>query len=157
MHADARAGPQHQHDADGLAGRQRRQEPHPGIGSAVTYLRRYTLLAITGVAVESEGDDDGAGGISGDERAQLRELAHDVRQGRGQRQSPHQVRGQQDAPPEALLEQARKAADKGHKHFGTYWRDLAEDKRGLLMPEMNNLVERANAASAQLAQQDGGK
>lgn len=127
------------------------------IGSAVTYLRRYTLLAITGVAVESEGDDDGASGISGDERAQLRELANDVRQGRGQRQSPHQVRGKQEAPPEDLLEQARKAADKGHKHFGTYWRELTEDQRGKLMSEMNNLTERASAASAQLAAQDGGK
>ena len=32
------------------------------LGSAITYLQRYTLLAITGLAVEDGSDDDGAGG-----------------------------------------------------------------------------------------------
>jgi len=31
------------------------------LGSAITYLQRYTLLAITGLAVEDGSDDDGAG------------------------------------------------------------------------------------------------
>ena len=34
------------------------------LGSAITYLQRYTLLAITGLAVEDGSDDDGAGGGS---------------------------------------------------------------------------------------------
>lgn len=129
------------------------------IGSAVTYLRRYTLLAITGIAVEAEGDDDGAGGISAGDRAELRHEADQLRAGRGQRQSPGQVAGRDSKaqPPEDLLEQARKAADHGHKEFGNYWRNLTEAERGKLMPEMNNLTERASAATAQLAAQDGSK
>lgn len=129
------------------------------IGSAVTYLRRYTLLAITGVAVESEGDDDGAGGITAADRAELRAQADQLRQGRGQRPSPQQVAGRDSKapPPEALLDEARKAADKGHKEFGPYWRNLTEDQRGQLMSEMANLTDRASAATAHLAVQDSGK
>lgn len=36
------------------------------VASAVTYLQRYTLLAIVGLATKSEVDDDGAGGIDVD-------------------------------------------------------------------------------------------
>jgi hypothetical protein len=35
------------------------------IASTVTYLERHTAIAITGVAVSDEEDDDGAGGASG--------------------------------------------------------------------------------------------
>lgn len=35
------------------------------LGSAITYLQRYTLLAITGLAVEDGSDDDGQGSESG--------------------------------------------------------------------------------------------
>lgn len=35
------------------------------VGSAVTYLQRYTLLAATGMAVADQGDDDGRGGRAG--------------------------------------------------------------------------------------------
>jgi hypothetical protein len=130
-----------------------------GLGSATTYLERYTLLGVCGLALDDEQDDDGQAGITGDERAELRQAAGELRNGRGQRQSPQQVAGRDDKapPPEGLLEQARKAADKGHKEFGPYWRNLTEAQRGQLMPEMANLTERAGAATAQLATEDGAK
>lgn len=129
-----------------------------GIGSTITFLERYTLLGVCGLALDDEYDDDGASGITGDERAELQKEAAGMRAGR-QRQSPGQVAGRdrKEAPPEDLLEQARKAADKGHKEFGPYWRGLTEAQRGQLMPEMANLTERAGAATAQLAAQDGAK
>lgn len=128
------------------------------IGSARTYLCRYTLLTVTGLAVEDGTDDDGAG-ITGSDRAELRTLAQDVRQGR-QRHSPQQVAAgkRQELPAsENLLDEARKMADQGHTAFGKYWRDLADGPRGQLLGELDNLTERANAASAQKAAEAGGK
>lgn len=43
------------------------------VGSTVTYLQRYTLLAATGMAVQDQRDDDGAGG------AGARELNPEIR------------------------------------------------------------------------------
>jgi hypothetical protein len=129
-----------------------------GIGSTITFLERYTLLGVCGLALDDEYDDDGASGITEAERGELQKEAAAMRQ-RGQRQSPAQTAGRdrKAPPPEDLLEQARKAADHGHTHFGKYWRELTEAQRGQLMPEMNNLTERASAASAQLAAESGSK
>jgi hypothetical protein len=130
-----------------------------GIGSTITFLERYTLLGVCGLALDDQYDDDGASGITEAERGELQKEAAGMRAGRGQRQSPGQIAGRDGKapPPEELLEQARKAADHGHKHFGEYWRNLTEAQRGKLMPEMNNLTERASAATAQLAAEEGGK
>lgn len=116
------------------------------IGSAVTYLRRYTLLAITGIAVESEGDDDGAGGITQDERAELRTEARQLRQ---RHSASDLAAGKQGKPGEELLQAARAVADKGHLAFGKYWRDLAETDRTQLLGNLGDLTERANAATGQ--------
>lgn len=45
------------------------------VGSTVTYLQRYTLLAATGMAVQDQRDDDGAGGAS------VKELNPEIRAG----------------------------------------------------------------------------
>lgn len=120
-----------------------------GIGSANSYLERYTLLGISGIAVASAEDDDGAGtGVTAGDREEMRQAASNMRR---DRQSPHQVAGsrnQSTAAPKALLDEARAKADRGHKEFGVYWRELAEADRGKLMSEMNDLSERANAATA---------
>lgn len=118
-----------------------------GLGSAVSYLERYTLLGVCGLALDDEQDDDGASGITPEERSELRATAKDMR-----RASPAQVasaRNQAAPAGEALLIEARKQADKGHASFGTYWRGLPDATRNQLLGELDNLTERANAASAQ--------
>lgn len=127
-----------------------------GLGSTVTFLERYTLLGVCGLALDDELDDDGANGITAAERAELRTEAANMR-----RQTPQQVAGAKGLKagpaPSDLLEEARAKADKGHKVFGPYWRELSEAQRGQLMGEMANLTERANAASAHQAAEGAGK
>jgi hypothetical protein len=122
------------------------------IGSAVKYLERYTLLAITGMATQDGEDDDGAGagGPTPGERAELRSMAQDIR-----RPKPQYVAASKgkEVPPasEELIEAARAAADKGHGSFGVFWRGRTELERAQLTPMMDDLTERASATQAQQA------
>lgn len=117
------------------------------IGSAVKYLERYTLLAITGLAVEDGDDDDGAG-VTGEERAELRQAARDMRSNRNVR--PADVAAQrQQAPKEAepaLLADARAAADQGRAAFETFWKSINGEKRTALGVELDDLQRRCDAA-----------
>lgn len=127
------------------------KNPIQAIGSAVKYLERYTLLAITGMAVQDGEDDDGAGaGPTQGERAELRSMAQDIR-----RPKPQQVaagKGKDVPPPsEELVDAARKAADGGHSSFGAFWRGRTELERAQLTPKLEDLTARANAAAAQQA------
>jgi hypothetical protein len=114
------------------------------IGSTVSYLRRYTLLAITGIAVEGE-DDDGAG-VTGDERAEMRQAARDMRRP----PRPADVAAQrQQAPKEAepaLLDAARDAADQGRAAFETFWKSINGHKRTMLGGLLDELQRRCDAA-----------
>lgn len=118
-----------------------------GLGSAVSYLERYTLLAVCGLALDDGQDDDGASGITQTDRAELRAEARNLRQ----RHSPAEVASRNQSAPasDELLKEARAKADKGHKEFGLYWRALNDQHRAQLLGELDNLTERANAATAQ--------
>lgn len=117
-----------------------------GLGSATSYLERYTLLGVCGLALDDEQDDDGAAGITQDERAELRTEARQLRQ---RHSASDLAAGKQGKPGEQLLQEARDTADKGHSAFGLYWRNLPEKDRTQLLGDLNDLTERANAATAQ--------
>lgn len=111
------------------------------IGSAVSYLERYTLLAACGIAVGDGSDDDGAG--SGDRQQEPAARASSKR-------SPADVAasnsGKSAPASNQLLTNARAAADKGHAHFGPFFKECTEQQRKALAGEMADLTERANKA-----------
>lgn len=122
------------------------------IGSTNTYLERYTLLAVCGLAVRDGSDNDAAGAmVTPAEREEMRTAARELRQGQHrQRPSAAQLASRKQEPAsDELLTAARAAADKGHKEFGTYWRQLPDNLRGQLLGDLDSLTERANAASQQ--------
>ena len=96
--------------------------------STKSYLERYTLKAVCGVA-EGGDDDDGAGGSpgGGDEQPRAKVPLH-------------------------LLAAARDAAMNGWKALATYTRGLTEDERIALDPECDSLKAAARRADAQRQQ-----
>lgn len=100
------------------------------LGSTVSYLERYTLLAACGLAVDDEQDNDGA---SAEDRAELQQLAGEMRAG-------------VVTPVMPLLAQAQAAADKGHMALGDFLRSLDVAQRRTLGPAMDGLQQRASAA-----------
>lgn len=119
------------------------------IGSAVKYLERYTLLAITGIAVQDGEDDDGEGaGVTQTERQELRDAARDMRK----RATPADVAAQRQAgaptkPMDAqLLADARAAADQGRDAFGAFWKSINGEKRTMLASELQDLQRRSESA-----------
>lgn len=101
-----------------------------GLGSAVSYLERYTLLAVCGLALDDQQDDDGAAGITPGERQELQAAARELREGAV---SP-------------LLQRAQAAADKGHTSFGAFWRGITEQERRTLADVLPGLQQRASSA-----------
>jgi hypothetical protein len=113
------------------------------IGSAVKYLERYTLLAITGLAVEDGDDDDGAG-VTGEERAELRQAARDMRRTpRPADVAAQRQQARREAEP-ALLADARAAADQGRAAFETFWKSINGEKRTKLGPVLEELQKRCD-------------
>jgi hypothetical protein len=110
------------------------KNPIQAIGSAVKYLERYTLLAITGLAVQDGEDDDGAGAGLGEDR------------------DPNSTRapraGKPNLPDAKLLAAAGVAADKGGNHFRDYWKALDKASRDQLRASLPGLEARANKADA---------
>lgn len=94
------------------------KNPIQARASTISYLERYTLKAICGVAEGGE-DDDGNG---------------------GQQQA-------QPIPPE-LLQEARDAAMGGWKSLSAWIRGRTEAERKLLDPESDNLKKAAKEADA---------
>ena len=92
--------------------------------STKSYLERYTLKAVCGVA-EGGDDDDGAGGSPGSEEQTRAKV------------------------PLHLLAAARDAAMGGWKALATHIRGLTEDERGALDPESDSLKAAARRADAQ--------
>lgn len=89
------------------------------VASAITFLQRYTLRSVTGVATTDDYDDDGIG--SG------------VRKGN---------------VPEELLNQAREAAMGGWASLRAFHESITEEQRTALRPESNALKDAAKAADA---------
>lgn len=113
------------------------KNPLQAVNSSVTYGERTSLLAVCGIAVKSQGDDDaGAAGASQTERGEMREAAADMRKNSAK------------AAPADLLEQARAAAAGGTAKFGPYWRGISQEQRTALLPQLDALQKQAAAASA---------
>ena len=100
-----------------------------GAGSAITYARRYALMAI--VNVVGDEDDDGNGAVQQPEKSVVRH-----------RKSP-------PAPQPGLVAQATQAANGGIDAFRRFWKGLEADQRGTLEPFLDDL--KAAAESAQVA------
>jgi ERF superfamily. len=114
------------------------------VGSAVSYLERYTLLAACGIAVHDGSDDDG-GPL---DRNAVKEAAQSSRQ---RNAKPADVaaakNGAQQGPSPQLLANARAAADGGHVTFDPFWKtDLTPAQRGLLRDELADLEARVKKA-----------
>ena len=97
------------------------------IASTVTYLKRYTLLAITGLSTKEEADDDGAGG-----------------------------RDEVDpAEAEAAATAARAVAAQGFGAFREYFASLSEGQRLLIEPladELKGIYAKHTLAKAKAVQ-----
>jgi hypothetical protein len=93
-------------------------------GSAVTYGRRYSLLAVTGVVAEDDDDDGGA--ASGQTYAQRRSSRTAAAPAAGrpmQRTQRRPVAGARPPLPGEDVESERVGQDQ-HKHMHALWREL---------------------------------
>jgi hypothetical protein len=98
-------------------------------GSTVTYLQRYTLLAVTGLATEHEKDDDGRRGARDD----------------GGRGAP----GVEEEPSEdRLLTVGQAAAMNGMPSLTAWWGSLTGRDRTRLSKQYPSLRKAAEAADA---------
>lgn len=96
-----------------------------GLGSTVSYLERYTLLAACGLAVDDEQDDDGAG---------------------PQNESRGPIPPDERGTESQLLKNARVAAGHGHGEFQRFWKGCTEAQRRELAPHMKSINQLADAA-----------
>lgn len=119
------------------------------LGSTVSYLERYTLLAACGIAVDDGQDDDGAG-VSQEDRQALRQDAREMRAGSRGRAKPADVaaeRAGKGKPADgALLARAQAEADKGHMAFGAFWKGATDGERRALSADLEALQQRASTA-----------
>lgn len=90
-----------------------------GYGSALTYARRYSLMAACGIAPE---DDDGNAASKPAKSLQR--------------------------APDGLLEQARAAAVGGRAPFRAFWSALAQPQRQQLQPELESLKAAVEATES---------
>lgn len=94
------------------------------LGSTISYLERYSLLGVCGLAVDDEQDDDGASA------GQLG--AHPAA-----------------APVSQLLFNARASAAQGRDAFALFWKDCTPGQRGELRNDIPDLEQRvANVEAA---------
>lgn len=85
------------------------------IGSTITYGERYSLLAVCGIAVKSQGDDDGHG--AGAAAAELRELAAGMKKPSAAAPAKHPI----DAPTLKRALAAIKAEDYTYDELVAYY------------------------------------
>ncbi len=111
------------------------------IGSAVSYLERYTLLAACGIAVGDGSDDDG----EGFDTNAVRDAAAASR-GRATPADIAAARNGNAAPSDKLLADARASADAGRSSFGPFWKGITPEQRGMLRGELPDLEQRADQA-----------
>jgi hypothetical protein len=123
------------------------------IGSAVKYLERYTLLAATGIAVQDNEDDDGAGaGITPQDRKDLQREAAGMRNNR--RPNPQAVAESRKPAARAkpidpqLLADAQAAADQGRAAFDVFWKSINGEKRTVLGAHLEDFAARCDRADA---------
>lgn len=110
------------------------KNPIQAIGSTVTYLQRYTLLAITGCATTDQPDDDGAAG---------------AQRGGKQAAAPKVVEA-----PKDLLNHAELAAGNGTAFYSDWWSTkLTTEQRKSIGADLHNKFKSIAAhADTQVAQ-----
>lgn len=124
------------------------------LGSSNTYLERYTLLAVCGLAVRDGSDNDAQ--PSEAERAEMQGAAREMRQPRPNAdQMAAQRQSAVEPAPASLLDDAGTASDGGRESFGTFWKSLNGVKRTQLGPHLANFEARATKADSQRTK--GGK
>jgi ERF superfamily len=101
------------------------------MGSAVTYLQRYTLLLITGCATSDQPDDDGRSA------------------GRRRDEPPPPPPAVVPAASSDLISDAESHADKGTSSYETWWGGItARDRKAIGSEKHKSLKERASLADA---------
>lgn len=98
-----------------------------GFGSALTYARRYSLMAACGIAAD---DDDG----------------NRARPTAPQQAQPLQQPRQAKPAPAALLEKARAAAASGTPAYEEFWKAASNEEKRALLGEHENLKRAAAEA-----------
>lgn len=81
-----------------------------GIGSGISYARRYGLMSILALAAD---DDDGNGAVE---------------------KSPSKPASRINTGP--IFDEARKIAEKGNEALSDWWKELEEEHRGLFSSEL---------------------
>ncbi|HXM55359.1 MAG TPA: ERF family protein, partial [Candidatus Dormibacteraeota bacterium] len=129
------------------------------MGSQVTYARRYSLLAITGVAAEDEDDDGGA--AAGQRYAQRanrqRAAAPAADEGRTAQRSQ---RPRSTRPPLPGEDPGGPVGQDQHRHMHALWRELGydgdgnRDKRLAITARLAGLAELESSADLTRAQAD---
>jgi hypothetical protein len=121
------------------------------LGSTVSYLNRYTLLAATGLAVDDGADDDGAG-VAPEDRKELQREAAGMRNSR--RPNPQDVAESRKPAARAkpvdpqLLADAQAAADQGRNAFDVFWKSINGEKRTALGAHLEDFATRCDRADA---------
>lgn len=135
-------------------------------GSAMTYARRYALLAVTGIAAEDEDDDgDAATGRQYAQRAaqrprQQRAAEEPATAGRTAQRAAQRPRGARPALPGEDLDPAGPVGADQHRHMRSLWSDLnagGDEHRGFRLrkiAEWLDLPEIDSSASLTRAQAD---
>jgi ERF superfamily. len=117
------------------------KNPLQAIGSGATYGERYSLLAVCGIAVKEQGDDDGAGAAprpTGATASRSRVKPAEVAAAKN---------GNQAGPSPQLLANARAEADKGRDAFEMFWKELTGAQRNMLAGELSDLEQRTKTAA----------
>lgn len=138
------------------------------MGSTITYLSRYTLMAVLGLAATK--DDDGAGGAAiqateGKPRPTSAPAAADPSTAREPAHSAPSASSASTSHAEGMTmhmtiseikqleDAARAAADKGSPEFGVFWRNHnSEQERHILTGLGTDLRERLSAADNKMAE-----
>jgi hypothetical protein len=96
------------------------------MGSAITYARRYALLAVTGIAAEDEDDDgDAASGRNYAQRARQQAPAQAPAEGgRTAQRGAQRPRGTGPALPGEDDDPDGKVGQDQHRHMHALWREL---------------------------------
>ncbi len=110
------------------------KNPLQAVNSSVTYGERTSLLAVCGIAVKSQGDDDSA--AAGFDTNAVKDA----------------VAASRKTPSSDLLAKARDAAAGGAAKFGPFWKSLTQAERDTLRGDLADLQHRAAGADKAAAQ-----
>lgn len=109
-----------------------------GYGSAMTYARRYSLMAVCGIAPE---DDDANSAKPPENKPILQQRVEDIKQ------SQYANKKQAKLKQEDLLLEAEKAASMGTESFRTWWSgNLTKEEKDILRNQTSYLQNKCDQA-----------